>query len=105
MIVSFLPNLSLCKKSRVFTKEREVRSAMLLPSTFTARLSFLSLVPLHSSQGSSSTLFPALLAPRRCLDAMPKPLHAGHAPCGLLKENSRGVTSGKESPHWIHADR
>src|SRR6267142_5266465 len=33
----------------------------------------------------------------------PIPPHSGHAPYGLLKENMRGDTSGKEIPHSAHA--
>src|SRR6266850_1913247 len=33
----------------------------------------------------------------------PIPPHSGHAPYGLLNENIRGDTSGKEMPHSAHA--
>src|SRR5204863_6939004 len=33
----------------------------------------------------------------------PKPLHVGHAPRGLLKENSVGVSTGAAQPHAEHA--
>src|SRR6059036_2221033 len=33
----------------------------------------------------------------------PIPPQSGHAPYGLLKENIRGETSGKEMPHSAHA--
>src|SRR3989442_8827056 len=33
----------------------------------------------------------------------PSPPHSGHAPYGLLNENIRGETSGKEMPHSAQA--
>src|SRR3989338_10976456 len=47
--------------------------------------------PLHVSHGSS---------PKKYLE--PSPLHAGHAPCGELKEKRRGSISGKEKPSYGH---
>ena len=35
----------------------------------------------------------------------PMPEHSAHAPCGLLKENMRGVISGYEIPQSTHAKR
>ncbi len=34
---------------------------------------------------------------------VPSPLHSGHAPWGLLKENIWGVSSGMLIPHLIQA--
>ena len=34
---------------------------------------------------------------------VPIPLHSGHAPCGALNENIRGVNSWKLIPHSVHA--
>ncbi len=36
---------------------------------------------------------------------VPMPPHSGQAPYGLLKENIRGETSGKEMPQSAHASR
>src|SRR5512139_3670178 len=35
---------------------------------------------------------------------VPKPLQVGQAPCGLLKENIRGLSSGYEIPHTTQAN-
>ena len=32
------------------------------------------------------------------ISRVPRPLQAGQAPWGLLKENNRGVSSGRETP-------
>ena len=34
---------------------------------------------------------------------MPRPVHTGHAPYGLLNENMRGVSSSIEMPQSSHA--
>jgi hypothetical protein len=34
---------------------------------------------------------------------VPRPVHAGHAPCGLLNENMRGASSSKLIPQSTHA--
>ena len=34
---------------------------------------------------------------------MPRPVHAGHAPWGLLKEKLRGAGSSIEMPQYTHA--
>ena len=33
----------------------------------------------------------------------PRPVHVGHAPCGLLKENRRGVSSSMDMPQFSQA--
>src|SRR6185295_15010841 len=59
----------------------------------TLRASTRSRAPWHRSQGSSPPKY-----------FVPRPLQAGHAPYGELKENKRGSTSGKEKPSFLQAN-
>ena len=77
--------------------------------------------PSVASASSTSCRSPALhgaIAPSRSASAgsgtmrsgskshvAPRPWHPGHAPCGELNENARGVISGTLSPQVTHARR
>src|SRR3989344_2898961 len=89
---SFLESSSLLKNSEAFFTDCRVTSTIFFLSprkTFSA--SGRRRAPWHTGQGSSV---------QKCF--VPRPLHAGHAPYGELKEKSRGSTSGKENPSYGH---
>src|SRR5688572_22802892 len=86
-------SLSVLKNSAASSIEKVVMSRMLrLPPSQTCRASLRRRAPLHSAQGFSLQT-----------DSVPRPWHSGQAPYGLLNENRRGSTSGKEKPSFGHA--
>ena len=81
----------------------QLTSAMSRPPTRTARLSLLSRAAATIRTGRRHRRHrPRALARPSDLTTKPKPLHAGHAPSGLLNENSPGVISGSAAAQFEH---
>ena len=53
---------------------------------------------------SSTVEFLSIISSSENVLCTPSPWHAGHAPRGLLNENTRGDISGKKAPCSGHAN-